>query len=342
MEPPPIEALIFLLQDTIAMSKSGSKENASHVAFLEDFRMSRLIPIFHREKLALKKPFTLCLIGLTNVGKSTLIEALLDVPLAPRKNGPATAVPVEYSFDPRWTLEVHHHAASTKPVIAVFDDHKELASAVKRHVIDLSDRVAKKIALVCVKGPMKLLERDVVLSDTPGIGAAKIGSTVDDRTPPGRVQFLDRAGRIYLCVSAGVTWKVSSEEEEFFRSVSHLCSNVIVTKWEGTDGEQAEWRSTFETLFPGADFEFVNAVKSLNVARLQTIIQAQASREQRLLQVRKELLKAWKDLQNHFSIVFRAPFLWRADSLARFRSACAPFPELQSILLDVNDHGLDI
>jgi hypothetical protein len=336
----PIASMIFLLQETIAYARQQSCLDESQLNFLEDFRSARLVPIFKREKLAARKPFTLCLIGLTNVGKSTLIEALLGAPIAPKKNGPATAVPVEYSFAPKWRLEVRHHLAGDLPVVLDFEEAQQMSEALSERVIDLSETEAQKIALVCVKGPIKLLERNLILADTPGIDAAKIeGERVADSVPSSLSRFLQSAGRAYLCVAAGVNWKVSPEEVEFYRSMSHLCSNIIVTKWEDTDAEKAEWKSTFERLFPGADFEFVNARRSNNVERIQEIIGAQSSTERRLLQVRRELLKAWKDLVSHFSIVFHTPVPWMQDSLVRFHAACSPYAELHPITSELKDHG---
>ena len=337
--PSPIEAFIFLLQESTALAQHQKALDKSQMDYLEEFRRSRLVPILQREKKAQRSPFTLSLVGLTNVGKSTLIEALLGAAVAPKKNGPATAVPVDYSFSPSWSLEVHHYDAGTPPLLQYFTEAVALAAEVSRHVIGPSSEAANKIAAVSVTGPMDLLKNNLVLADTPGIGAAIIDPAAGQGTklsPPDR--WLQSAGRAYLCVAAGVTWKISSEEAAFYRSLRHICSNVIVTRWEDSDEAQEEWKTTFAKLFPGADFDFVNARRGVNVPQLRDIIIAQSSAEQRILQVQRELLKAWTDLKRHFQQVYKTPIPWRNDSLARFQFSCAPYADLQAIASELKTH----
>jgi GTPase SAR1 family protein len=335
----PIEAFLFLVQETVALAKNQNSLNEALCGYLEEFRGSRLVPICQREKLARKTPFTLCLVGLTNAGKSTLIEALLGAAVAPKKNGPATAVPVEYSYSSAWTLAVHYHNASMLPVHQCFTEPATLASEVTRHVIDQIPQEASKIAAVCVKGPMELLKNNLVLADPPGIGAAILEPTAesDDKLPA--TGWIRDSGRAFLCVAAGVSWKVSPEEADFYRSLRHICSNIIVTKWEDSDEAQEEWKAAFGKLFPGADFDFVNARRGVNVQQLRLIIEAQSSQERRILQTRRELLKAYTDLKRHFDQVYRREIPWRPDSLERFLCTCTPHAELHSISSELKKHG---
>lgn len=336
----PIEAFLFLLQETIKLPKNQDEAVKSQMEYLEQFRLSRLVPIYKREKLARQSPFTLCLVGLTNVGKSTLIEALLGAQLAPKKNGPATAVPVEYAHSPNWSLEVLYHDAGTPPQCKEYPDSSALAAEVARHAVNVSTDEAAKIAAVCVKGPMEMLKNNLILADTPGIGAAILDSAAgEDAKAPPTDRWLQRAGRTYLCVAAGVSWKISPEEAILYEAMRHICSNIIVTKWENSDEEQDEWKTTFGRLFPGADFDFVNARRGINVSHLRTIIETQTSLERRLLHTRRELLKAWEDLNRHFEHVFRCEAPWRLDSLQRFRAACLPHAELHKITSELENHA---
>jgi hypothetical protein len=331
----PTEAFAFLLQETVTQTvphDSGSERpHSSQFSFLEDFRRSRIIPLYHRHQFARKTPFTLCFVGLTNVGKSTLIEAILGEAVAPVLNGPATAVPVEYSRDHEWKLEVFYHSAETRPTLACFDSSHAMAADIRKRVIGLTEEQAAKIAVVCIKGPFSALEGDLVLADTPGFGAARLSPKVVEPTDDWRARTIRNAGRAYLCVGAGASWHVSPEEQDFYRGVSHLCANVIVTKWEGTEADKIEWLSTFERLFPGADFDFVNAKRALNVERIQSIVRSQATDMARVAQLHSELVKAWNDLHAHFANTFKTPIPWRRDSLSRFGAACLQFPELEPI-----------
>lgn len=335
----PIEAFLFLVQETVALAKSQSSLDEAKLAYLEEFRSSRLVPICQREKVARKTPFTFCFVGLTNAGKSTLIEALLGAAVAPRKNGPATAVPVEYSYSSGWALAVHYHNASMLPVNQCFTEPAALAAEVTRHVIDQPPQNAGKIAAVCVKGPMDLLKNNLVLADTPGIGAAILEPAGASGDGFSAARWIRDSGRAFLCVAAGVSWKVSPAEADFYRSLRHICSNIIVTKWEDSDEAQQEWLTTFGKLFPGADFDFVNARRGVKLPQLRSIIEAQSSQERRLLQTRRELLKAWTDLKKHFEQVYRCSIPWRPDSLGRFVSACSRHAELHRITSEHKSHA---
>lgn len=331
MSDSPIESMIFLLQETLKTYRASGRIPQRQTGFLEDFRGARLVPIFQRYIRASQHPFHLCLVGLTNVGKSTLIEALLGVPVAPKKNGPATAVPVEYSHADAWTLEVHYYNARHLPLTRTFPDANALARAIAQHVLDLDDAHADSIATVSVKGPFPLLSSNLILADTPGFGAA----TTDEAAAPAAPTippFLENAGSCYLCVSAGVGWEVSPEEHAFYSSISTLCTNVLVTKWEGSEDDQTEWMASFGKLFQGAEFEFVNARRAFNVERVKNILEDLSSKDRRLALVRGEVLRAWQDLERHFKVVFKSGIPWQPAALARFQSSCQHYPELSSLL----------
>jgi len=334
MRESPIESLIFLLQETLKFCQAKGNCTAKQIDFLEGFRVSRLVPIFQRHQRAIQTPFHVCLIGQTNVGKSTLVEALLGVPVAPEGNGPTTSVPVEYSHAARWSLEVHHHSALHLPVFRSFDEPEALAGAIGQYVLYLGDAEAAKIATVVVKGPFKFLGKNLVLADTPGINAAKEGIQ-EINAPAFMPPFLEKAGRCYLCVAAGVSWEVTPEEEEFYAVVKSLCTNVLVTRWEGSDQEEEGWKAQFAKLFPGAEFEFVNARRAFDVARMRTILEGLSSKEQRLVLVRGEILKAWEDLNRHFDTVFNKSVPWPPAMLQRFRAACRDFTDLQPIISEI-------
>ena len=51
----------------------------------------------HRRVKRARERYVVAIVGLSNVGKSTLINALLGQELAPRRNGPCTSCPVEFA-----------------------------------------------------------------------------------------------------------------------------------------------------------------------------------------------------------------------------------------------------
>ena len=82
----PIEAFIHLVQNTAESLKNHpQRAHAGMVDDLDRFSRERLIPLWQREQKSSQNPYVLSFVGLTNVGKSTLMEALLGFPVAPRK-----------------------------------------------------------------------------------------------------------------------------------------------------------------------------------------------------------------------------------------------------------------
>ena len=59
--------------------------------------------------------YVVAVVGLTNVGKSTLLNALLGDDLAPRRNGPCTAVPIEFTYGAETRLTVFHFQSLHRP-----------------------------------------------------------------------------------------------------------------------------------------------------------------------------------------------------------------------------------
>ena len=59
--------------------------------------------------------YVVAAVGLTNVGKSTLLNALLGDDLAPRRNGPCTAAPIEFVFGDQLRVTAHYRQRLRRP-----------------------------------------------------------------------------------------------------------------------------------------------------------------------------------------------------------------------------------
>ena len=338
-----VNALLHLLHDTeqLLRSSPGAQHKSVLADFLADFRLKRLNPLHRRMKHLENRRFVVSMVGLTNVGKSTLAHALLRHPVAPRRNGPATAIPVEYEHGPAWTVKTH--SLESQAVHAQhFDTAEEVSASLKRLVFDQPEAQASHTARVIVRGPMDLLEGGLVFADTPGYGAAQpheAGSVHEKRLTS---YLQSHVHEVFFCVS-GAQCMVGKEEIAFFHAIRDLCSTVIVTKWdsdsEQREAEMREYRARFAHLFPMCGFLFVEAkwaiqgrqsedvrqVEASHVDALRNVILQRASVEARRAGLKNQITAAWDDLHElidvHLQTAGIAAIPWREDGVARLRCA---------------------
>ena len=118
--------------------------------------------------------YVVAVVGLTNVGKSTLLNALLGEELAPRRNGPCTAAPIEFCYGERLRVIAYHHQSYTRP-----NWYCDTTEAAHERLSQLADdsgaEASRRIHKVEVHVPHQLLENGLVIADTPGFGAAQAG-----------------------------------------------------------------------------------------------------------------------------------------------------------------------
>ena len=332
---PPIEALIHLVQDTVEYCRANQSAAPAVIEALERFKDRRLWPIYERTVKAKKLKYVVSLVGLTNVGKSTLMEALLSVP-APRKNGPATAIPVEYGYADQWSLSILHK--NTRFDRQIFDNANKLSDELREVVVDVLPAKAANIECVFVDGPISALKEGLVMADTPGFGAAQTGE--DDGSHQRRLEdfIQNRIDRIYFCVAAGDTWTISDAEKIFYEKISPLCGHVVVTKWEGSESQKEIYQSHYEDIFSSSKFVFTNAKRSGNqpddhgLPELMEIMLEHGTPEKRKESCEQELLAAWNDFhigREKARLTTQIP--WRWDSLKWFETSVEAIPHLAEI-----------
>jgi len=337
MSDKPVSSFMLLLKET-----SKSLKDKQIVGAFDDFRHNRLDPLWHQENNAGVSPYVLSLVGLTNVGKSTIAEALLGFPVAPRKNGPATAIPVEYIHAPYWRMEILYRHSCGKEETE-FENASLLATELERRVVGVDAATASSIAWVTVRGPMMVLKDGLTLADTPGFGAAQKGD--DDGTHQQRLEefITKRVHRVYFCLAAGDNLTVSDAEVKFYQKIKHLCNHIIVNKWKfgGDIDKQQKYKNLHQRLFPEAKFVFVNAKmaivgKQSNIESLQSVIESHATPERRRCMVWMDLLGAWKDFHYYMETVHRLSEIpWREVSKNSFLLSCETIDELQPIVSDI-------
>jgi hypothetical protein len=343
MHDTPTEAFIHLLQNSLKTCGNGHRRMSESIAQdLRIFSRERLLPLLEREKRTMKPKFTLSLVGLTNVGKSTLMEALFGHPIAPRKNGPATAIPVEYGYSDTWSLSIRHHAARKPMQRSEYKNSTDLGCAIEREVVDIDPTRVADIAWTTACGPIEMLRNGLVMADTPGFGAAQPGNPEGSHQKTLEDFVIQRVDRIYFCVAAGETWAISEIEKNFYKKFSPLCGHVVVTRWEGTVEDEDKYQTHYREIFPGSEFVFTNAKRAMKnhslLDNLRKIITDYSTPENRRRQCFQELCSAWHDIVDHVRTVHEETDIpWRPDALMQFTESCRNHSDLDSVVQDASE-----
>ena len=338
-----VHAILHLLNDTekCLRNSPGSGRTDALLNFLHDFRLKRINPIFKRLQALDLDRYVLSMVGLTNVGKSTLAHALLRHPVAPRRNGPGTSIPVEYEHGDEWVMKIC--SLETRSVQKErYVSSEALAKALEQRVFDVSVEQASKIERVSVLGPMDLLEGGLVFADTPGFGAAQPEGD-QARHQDRLIKYVrEHVNEVLFCVS-GANCTVKQEEVKFFHDIQELCSAVLVTKWDSDPDvrqlEIQEYKSRYAHLFEMCEFMFIEAKWAIEgqttgkpgklvasgVEDLREFICQRASSDRRGAVLRQQVANAWEDLIE----LEREPLLescfsaipWREDGRLRLKGA---------------------
>ena len=129
---------------------------------------------FSRRLSKVADRYVVAVVGLTNVGKSTFLNALLGSDLAPRRNGPCTSSVIEFHYGEKLRVSatrrrsIHRHQWNCTSVEEV---HERLVSIAD----DSGELAAADIHSVKVEAPIHALQHGLIIADTPGFGAAQVG-----------------------------------------------------------------------------------------------------------------------------------------------------------------------
>jgi GTP-binding protein EngB required for normal cell division len=297
-----------------------------------------------RRRIALSRSqYVVAMVGLSNVGKSTLLNALLGADLAPRRNGPCTAVPIEFVhgeafrvkvLDPRqlrppaWNCstveEIHHH-------LAILAD----GAGVEQH---------RTQAKVLVTAPLPLLSGGLILTDTPGFGAAQTNGIAGSHERALRRYLQEEVTQVFWVVLAdqGIGQREKSFHDEMFAEV---CDDVVVTGCEGWSREDQDrfkqrYRSAFGHWSPRFCFasglaglearanQDQQALEAAGILLLESRIRELADPAKRLLALARTLSDLADDLGRWWQVAARrhSPtdrLRWRPDSWDRWRTFAA-------------------
>lgn len=292
-----------------------------------------------RRILMSSERYVVAVVGLTNVGKSTLLNALLGGDLAPRRNGPCTVAPIEFAYGDTVSVAAHLQRGLARPKW-----HCSNTEEIHQHLTQLADEsgenARRAVRRVVVTLPHPLLANALVISDTPGFGAAQTNVLESSREESLKKYLQGEVSQVFWVVLAdqGIGGCEKRFHGEFFAEV---CNDVVVTGCESWDQhDRARFRSRFSNCFANRllGFHFVSGLKGLEarkaqdphglesagITALESRIRELSDSGGRQRAVREQLLQLASDIVEWFADDFRdekgrpLKTWWRPDSWIRW------------------------
>jgi GTP-binding protein EngB required for normal cell division len=307
-----IDLVIALAQQTTRSLRTGAIGIPSAVRhrvdpeamaqMLADFQQHRLLPLRHRWEVAEEAPYVLALVGLSNVGKSTILQALFKARLTKTGNGPTTSFPIWYRHAPAWHVEVARAGARIE---RQQPESEEAAQSLIDRFSSVPSSDGARIDWARVSGPIQLLEGGLEVVDTPGFGAAQVGDEEGTHASSLDKFLSTRVHQVFLCVAALDAWVVKDTEQRYYERLRNSCGHIVVNKWRGSAEEKAQYRTKFQDLFPNASFLFTNAKAAVKqpegdgIAELIREVNAAKDPAARARACERELADALLDLHEH-------------------------------------------
>jgi len=272
--------------------------------------------------------YVVALVGLSNVGKSTLLNSLLGCDLAPRRNGPCTPVPIEFAagVHGQVTVLVEEDFRPHRRCFAAMDDLRLFLETLISGA-PLSDN--RPVSRVVVELGHPLLQQGLVLADTPGFGAAESESSDGPHEQRVKAYLRNEVSQVFWVVRGyqGIGHRERVVYDQLF---AELCDDVIVTggeDWDASDRVrfQGRYRALFQERLP--TFHFVGRSRSDEVGVVADRIRSLQPPEARIAQSVTALKQLARDLSEwisgHHSMPALDSGIWRPDSWARLCRAPA-------------------
>lgn len=235
----PLGGLIDALQLLVhrhALSAGGAAAEAQAVAREAVLRLQWF-------KRRLQTPELLvAFVGLTNTGKSTLLNALFGEPVVPKWNGPCSSAPVEFRHGQRYRATTSYHRSARRKHVEL-GSAAELRAVIQANGTETGTAGAGTVERIKAELPAPILATGLVIADTPGFGAAQTGPDAGSHQRS-LVQFLTQVPQVFWVVRSSGEIALSQNEAAFYRQhLQECCDDLVVTGAEHLEPAQ---RAEFE------------------------------------------------------------------------------------------------
>lgn len=201
--------------------------------------------------------------GMTNVGKSTLLNALLGSKIAPNRNRAWSALPVEYSYSENRQVILSSNGDYRKQIRDCCTDDELLAILTEFATEGGHNKADAKLLVRC---PLELLRSGIIIADTPGFGATD-GSGDNGLHDDILRQYLSDTAQ-YQRISWIVrdTGMTESELDFFNQNLRENCHDIVVNI--RGDNPNAEYMDEFKKCYRAKagsrlKFHFLNAKNAI-------------------------------------------------------------------------------
>jgi GTP-binding protein EngB required for normal cell division len=294
---PLIDRLLLLISDSERFHAASADHSPAHESVrsvLEEFRLT--VNSIRNRVVAASQRYVVAFVGAGNVGKSTLLNRLFGTDLAPRRNGPCTACPVEFRYGEQYTVTVEYLQSIRKPHYS-FATSDEVSRCLS-HLADSDGAQSSEcIRRVCVTAPLDLLRNNgLLIADTPGFGAAQTNEAEGSHQEALK-RYLERDVAQVLWVVLAEQGITKSEADFHGTFFSSICHDIIVTGSEDySDQDKSRFRKRFSSLFDSIppDFHFVSGRTGMGVDELSLRI---ASIDGRLTSAEEKLANIAMDFR---------------------------------------------
>jgi hypothetical protein len=173
-----------------------------------------------------------------------LLNALFGQDLAPRRNGPCTAAPIEFVYGDKMQVNVEYYNSIQRPsfsCVTIEQVHERLSALAD----DGGAERSKSIKRVQVYAPLSLLKNGLVIADTPGFGAAQIEGAEGSHEDALKKYLVDNVSQVLWVVlgEQGIGKREFDFQEKMF---AQICDDLIVT---GCDDWNEKDKSRFRQRF---------------------------------------------------------------------------------------------
>lgn len=209
-------------------------------------------------RLRMNRSPVVAFVGLTNVGKSTLMSALFGAKVAPMQNRAWSSVPVEYRYG-------EEYEASADFTTSITSESRKFRNADEMLTFISAFATAggnQDTSALYARMPSEILKDGLVIADTPGFGAA---------TAAGGAAHEDSVKK-YLPHADYVIWVISSQqgvtqnELDFYKHfIDGHCENIVVNCFDefSTEDQRNFERTNGKPLKVRMNWHFVDAKAAL-------------------------------------------------------------------------------